>query len=203
MQKQRGIKTVLVTSTVPEEGKTFTASGLAGVFAQESGKRVLLIDADMRKTKSGRNFGLNGTGAVNGLSEVLSGSIEFSKALLTSTNPEFCFLPAGPRPSNPSELLSSQKFEQMLKAAAENFDWIIIDSPPVLSLSDTMLMSPVCDTVVIIVRANSTPSKLVLDTVNQIGRDRICGIVLNRQKQIQTSRYYYRYYYRSSKRSKD
>ncbi len=201
LQKQRGIKTILVTSTLPQEGKTFTASGLVGVFAQEPGKRVLLIDADMRKPRSGWSFGLNGSSSNSGLTEVLRGNLKFQNALLTSVNPEFCFLPAGPLPPNPSELLSSPNMEDVLKTASESFDWIILDSPPALSFSDTTLLSPLCDTVIMVVRANSTPSKLVTNTVNRIGQDRICGIVLNRQKQINSSRYYYQYYYRSSKRA--
>ena len=203
MQKQRGIKTLLVTSSVPDEGKTLTACSLAGVFAQETGKRVVLIDADMRKPKSGWNFGLNGSTGTAGLSEVLRGAQEFRNGLLMSLNPEFHFMPSGPLPSNPSELLSSASLERTLKTAAANFDWIIVDSPPVLGLSDTQLISPLCDAVVFVVRAGFTPSKLVLEAVGQIGRDRICGVVLNRQKQSHTSRYYYQYYYRSSKRDKE
>jgi protein-tyrosine kinase len=203
MQKQRGVKTILITSTVPQEGKTFTASGLVGVFAQEPGKRILLIDADLRKARSGSNFGLNISATNAGLSEVLRGNVKLQNALLTSMNPEFCFLPAGPFPSNPSELLSSPILEQALNAAAQSFDWIVIDSPPVLSLSDTSLLAPLCDAVVLVVRANSTPYKLVEDTINRIGRDRICGVVLNRQKQINSSRYYYQYYYSSSRRRKE
>jgi capsular exopolysaccharide synthesis family protein len=199
MQKQRGIKVILVTSTLPNEGKTFTASGLVGVFAQEPGKRVLLIDADMRKPKSGWSLGLNGSTVNSGLSEVLRGNVQFHNALLTSTNPEFCFLPAGPLPSNPSELLGSPILERILKAACEKFDWIILDSPPVLSLSDTTILTALCDSVVLVLRANSTPSKLVEDAINRIGRDRICGIAINRQKRIRSSRYYYQYYYSSSK----
>jgi len=202
MQKQRPLKTILIASGTAEEGKTFTASGLAGVFAQE-GKRVVLIDADMRKPVSGRNFGLNGSSTNIGLSEVLGGKIEFNKALLMSMNPEFHFLPSGSLPSNPSELLSSPKLEQTLRTAAESYDWVIVDSPPVLSLSDTALISPLCDTVILVVRANSTPSKIVMDTINRIGRDRICGVVLNRQKHVRSSYYYYQYYYRSSKRNKE
>lgn len=199
MQKQSGIKTVLVTSAVPAEGKTFTASSLVGVFAQEPGKKVLLIDADMRKPQSGLNLGLNGSATSAGLSDVLRGSIQFEKVILTAMNPEFCFLPSGPLPSNPSELLSSPMLEQTLKAAAENFDWIILDSPPVISLSDTMLLTPLCDTVILVVKASSTTSKLVEDAANRIGREHISGVVLNRQKQIHSSRYYYQYYYRKSK----
>ncbi len=203
MQKQCGIKTVLITSTVPEEGKTFTASGLVGVFAQEPGKRVLLIDADMRKPHSGWSFGLNGSSGNPGLSEVLRGNINLQNALLASMNPEFSFLPSGNLPSNPSELLSTKELERTLKTAAESFDWVILDSPPVLSLSDTSLLAPLCNTVVLVVRANSTPSKLVMDAVNRLGRDRICGVVINRQKQVSSSRYYYKYYSRNSKSWKE
>ena len=203
MQKQRGIKTVLITSTAPEEGKTFTSSSLAGVFAQEPGKRVVLIDADMRKPRSGSSFGINGSSSSSGLSSVLQGSAQFENALLTAANPEFCFLPSGPLPPNPTELLGSPMFEQTLRAAAKSFDWVILDSPPVLSLSDTTLIAPLCDTVVLVVRANSTPARLVEDAVNRIGRDRICGIVMNRQKRIRSSHYYYQYYYHSSKKQKE
>jgi protein-tyrosine kinase len=199
MQKQRGIKTILVTSSIPDEGKTFTASGLAGVFAQEPGKRVVLIDADMRKPKSGWNFGLNGSSGNIGLSELLRGEKDFPAGLLMSMNPSFYFMPAGPLPANPSELISSEKFEQILKSAAANFDWVIVDSPPVLALSDATIIASICDAVVLVVRAGSTPSKLILNTIDQIGRDRICGVVLNRQKQIHSSRYYYQYYYRKTK----
>jgi capsular exopolysaccharide synthesis family protein len=198
MQKQRGIKTILITSSVPDEGKTFTASGLAGVFAQEPGKRVVLIDADMRKPKSGWNFGLNGSAGNVGLSEVLRGNLEFNNGLFMALSSAFYFMPSGPIPSNPSELLSSPNLEKIIKAAAANFDWVIIDSPPVLALADSMMITPLVDAVVLVVRANSTASNLVAETVNHIGRDRICGVVLNRQKKINTSRYYYQYYYRSS-----
>ncbi|MDI9612023.1 MAG: CpsD/CapB family tyrosine-protein kinase [Acidobacteriota bacterium] len=199
MQKQRGIKTILVTSTVPEEGKTFTASGLIGVLAQEPGKRVLLIDADMRKPRSGINFGLNGATSAMGLSEVLRGAVSFENALFTCTNPEFSFLPSGPLPPNPSELLSSPLLEQTLKTAAAHFDWVIVDSPPVLSLSDTVLLAPLCDAVVLVVRANSTSARLVEDAVARIGKERICGVILNRQKHLASSKYYYKYYYKKVK----
>jgi capsular exopolysaccharide synthesis family protein len=200
MQKQRGKKVILITSSVPDEGKTFAASGLAGVFAQEPGKRVLLIDADMRKPKSGSALGLNDSNGAAGLSKVLCGEMGFREGLLLSKNPAFYFMPSGPLPLNPSELLSSHNMEKTLKSAAANFDWVIIDSPPALALSDTSLIAPLCDAVILVVRAGSTPSKLILNTIDQIGRDRICGVILNRLKQVHSSRYYYQYYYcRSSK----
>jgi capsular exopolysaccharide synthesis family protein len=202
LQKQHGIKTILVSSTVPQEGKSFTACALAGVFAQEQGKRVVVIDADMRKTGSGKDFGLNGNNNIAGTAQVLQGGKDFRSSLMKSIDPEFWFLPSGSLPKNPSELLSSPALESMLKCAADNFDWVIVDAPPVLALSDPTLIAPLCDSVVFVVRANSTPSKLVQDAVNRIGRERICGVVLSRQKQMRTSRYYYQYYYQKSEAKK-
>lgn len=199
MQKQKGIKTVLVTSTVPQEGKSFTACGLAGVIAQEQGKRVVVIDADLRKRGSGRDLGLNGNSVERGMAQVLQGGTEFHEALLASKEPEFWFLPAGSLPTNPSELLSSPKLESTLQYAAETYDWVIVDSPPILALSDAAQIAPLCDAVLLVIRARSTPSKLVLETINRIGREKICGIVINRQKKIHSSRYYYQYYYQKSK----
>ena len=155
MQKQIGIRTVLVTSTVPQEGKSFTACGLAGVMAQEQGKRIVVIDADLRKPGSGREFGLNGQSNETGMAQVLQGEKEFHSALFSSSNPGFWFLPSGALPPNPSELLSSPALERIIKSAAEKFDWVIVDSPPMMALSDAALIAPLCDTVVLVVRANS------------------------------------------------
>ena len=202
MQRHRGIKTLLVTSSIPREGKTFTACGLAGVIAQEPGKRVILIDADMRKPKSGSDLGINGLSMAAGLSQVLRGEAGFHEMLLNSTNLEFYFLPSGPLPPNPSELLSSPALERTIKSAAESFDWVIIDSPPALSLADATLIVPVCDAVLLVVHANATPTKLISDAIQRIGREKICGVVMNRLKHIQSSRYYYRYYHGSSEKRK-
>ena len=195
LQKQNGIKTLLITSTFPQEGKSFTSHALAGVMAQELDKRVVVIDADMRKLGSGREYGLNISSEAAGTAQVLQRTSEFRKTLLKASNPEFWFLPSGALPPNPSELLSSQEMEKMLRFAAGKFDWIIVDSPPALALSDPNLIAPLCDTIVFVVRANSTPAKFAQEAMNKIGRDRICGVVLNRKKQVHSSRNYYQYYY--------
>ena len=199
MQKQSGVKTILITSTVPQEGKSFTSYALAGVIAREHEKRVLIIDADMRKHGSGKDYGVGENREIVGTAQVLQGVCDFRKSLLKSTDPEFWFLPSGILPPNPSELLSSPEAEKMIRRAAGNFDWVIVDAPPALALSDPNLIAPLCDAVVFVVRANSTPAKLVQETINKIGRERICGIVLNRKKQIHSSRHYYQYYYQKQK----
>ena len=199
LQKQNGIKTILVTSTVPKEGKSFTSHALAGVIAQEHDKRVVIIDADLRKMGSGGEYGLKLGIEVAGTAQVLQGISEFQKSLLKSKEPEFWFLPSGALPHNPSELLSSPETEKMLRFAAERFDWVIVDSPPSLALSDPNLLAPLCDAVVFVVRANSTTAKIAQEAMNKIGRERICGVVLNRKKQLHSSRHYYQYYYQNQK----
>ena len=195
LQKQSGIKTILITSTFPQEGKSFMSHALAGVMAQELDKRVVVIDADMRKLGSGREYGLNISNEAAGTAQILQRTSEFRKSLLKSSNPEFWFLPSGALPPNPSELLSSPEMEKMIHFAAGKFDWVIVDSPPALALSDPNLIAPLCDTIVFVVRANSTPAKFAQEAMNKIGRDRICGVVLNRKKQVHSSRNYYQYYY--------
>ena len=199
LQKQTGIRSILITSTVPNEGKSFTSYAFAGVVAQEHDKRVLVIDADLRKQGSGRDYGLDLDGSVAGTTQILQGTSDFRKSLLKSVDPEFWFLPSGALPPNPSELLSSPEMEKMLRYAAGKFDWIIVDSPPALALSDPCLMAPLCDAVVFVVRANSTSAKLANEGMNKIGRERICGVVLNRKKQMHSSRRYYQYYYQNQK----
>jgi len=199
MQKQKGIRSILITSTVPQEGKSFTSYVLAGIIAQEHDKRVVMIDADLRKLGSGREYGLNLNDEILGTTQVLQGTCEFRKSLLKANNPEFWFLPSGALPPNPSELLGSSEMEKMIHFASRKFDWVIVDAPPALALSDPTLIAPLCDVVVFVIRANSTPAKLAQEAINKIGRERICGIVLNRKKQMHSSRHYYQYYYQKQK----
>jgi capsular exopolysaccharide synthesis family protein len=200
IQKQRGVKTLLVTSAAPGEGKTFIACGLSGVLAQEPGRRVLLVDADLRRPQAAKDLGVNGNRDLSGLSDVLQGKIEIMDALVSSPEANLFFLPAGREPENPSELLSSPLLSKSLKGVAECFDWIVIDSPPVAALADTSVLSPLCDAVLMIVHSGHTPSKLIKDSIQRIGRDRICGVVMNRSKNIKSHRYYYKYYHHGSGR---
>jgi capsular exopolysaccharide synthesis family protein len=192
LQRQRGIKTILVTSSIPTDGKTFTACCLSGILAQEPGKRVLLVDADMRKPSAAVNLGIDGKSGPGGLSLWLQGGGIQEGALRRCSNLDFYFLPSGPVPENCSELLSSPNLEIVIKGLAGIFDWVVIDCPPVLALADAMQLSSLCDTVLLVVRANKTPSKLVLQAIQMIGRDRIGGVVMNRVRL--SSLPYYNYY---------
>ncbi len=198
MQKQRGIKSLLVTSTVPSEGKTFTACCLAGVFAQEPSKRVLLMSADLRRPTASRDLGLTNGSDRRGLSEVLRGEVGPQDVMLSSNSLNFYLMPAGTVPSDPAELLSSPLLEQTMIPLREGFDWIILDSPPVLALADASLLAPLCDGVLLVVRTEKTPLKLIKEAVARLGADKICGIVMNRGRRREKSKYYYYRYYRKS-----
>jgi capsular exopolysaccharide synthesis family protein len=194
MQRQRGLKKLLITSAIPGEGKTFVACGLAGVLAQESGKRALLIDGDLRNPAAGRRLGLNENREILGLSDVLNGKADFAEALQSSKESNLFFLPAGKRPANPAELLSSHAFPKLLNGLEERFNWIVIDSPPTILIADISVIAPVCDAILIVVHSNKTAVSMIKACINQIGREKICGIVLNRSKDVTALRYYNSYY---------
>jgi capsular exopolysaccharide synthesis family protein len=194
-QRQHNTKKILVTSSVPGEGKTLTACCLAGILAQESKKQVLLVDADLRKPQASANLGVNGTKIPAGLSRLLEGSARLEDSFFQSSGQDFFFLPSGPVPGNPSELLSSPNLEDVITRLASTFDWVVIDSPPVLALADAMRMAPLCDTVLLVVLANKTSSKLIQQAIQMIGREMICGVVLNRVPTLRSSQYHYYQYY--------
>jgi capsular exopolysaccharide synthesis family protein len=195
MQKERGIRSLLVTSSVPAEGKTFTACCLAGVFAQEPGKRVLLMDADLRKPRAGRDLGVKDSTHQVGLLEVLRGEKKAEEVLLSSSRMDFFLLPGGSVPDDPAELLSSPNLEHTIRSLTEMFDWVIIDAPPIIGLADTSLIAPLCDAVLLVVHTDKTPAKLAKEAVERIGRAKFCGVVMNRGKHVRASRYYYYNYY--------
>jgi capsular exopolysaccharide synthesis family protein len=194
MQKQRGIKTILVTSSTALEGKTFTACCLAGILAQEPSKRVLLVDADLRRPRAGRNLGLDETVVPGGFSQMLRDEAGLKDSLLRCSNLDFYFLPSGTTVENPSELLSSPNLERQVKHMAFLFDWIVMDCPPALALADVARLAPLCDTVLLVVWADKTPVKMINQAIQMIGREQICGIVLNRARDSSSYYYYYRYY---------
>lgn len=197
IQKHQGIKTLLVTSSLPFEGKTFTACCLAGVFAQEVGKRILLIEADLRRPRIERELGLNGPASPAGLAEVLRGERKCEDVLLKAAENDLYVLPAGTVPDDPAELLSSPHLERTIRSLAQIFDWIVIDSPPVAAMADAPIIAPLCDAVLLVVHLEKTSAKVVMKTIQQIGQNRICGVVLNRGKHLRQSKYYYHYYHRN------
>lgn len=188
----RPLKTILVTSAVPGEGKTTIASNLAVAFAQ-SGKSVILVGADMRKPSVHQLFGLPNR---VGLSTVLTGHVRFEDALQKSRVAGLHVLSSGPIPPNPAELLGSQRMQEVLEALREKADIVIFDAPPVIAVADAIVMSRYLDGVLFVVSLKSTPREAVQaakDQLEQVGAN-ILGAVVNRMDS--TSGYFYYYYIR-------
>lgn len=190
-QAQRGVKSVLVSSALPREGKTLTASNLALTLSESYARRVLLIDADLRRPSVHTLFRLPNTG---GLSEGLRA--EQGQLPLVEVSPTLAVLPGGSGDPDPMAGLASDRMEGLIKEATGRFDWIIVDSPPLGVLSDAQLLARFVDGVLLVVAAGSTPYTLVQRAIAELGPERILGVVLNQadERLIPNADHYYRHY---------
>ena len=184
-------RSILVTSPIPQDGKTTTSINLAIVLAQQ-GKRVLLIDADMRRPGIHVAFDLKDK---LGLSNVLTGSSKISDVLHPTVQPNLFVIPAGPVPPQPSELLSSSAMQDLLLKWRDEFDHVIIDTPPVISVTDAVLLSTQMDTVLIVIRSGQTTTAHVRRACNllQSVNARVLGSVVNGADLASPDYYYYHY----------
>jgi len=194
MQKERRLKSLLISSANPHEGKTFSSCCIAGVLAQEPGKRVLLIDADLRRANATHMLGLAHKDRTNTSNAVLAGEADLEASVMRCAELNLYFLPADTKAFNPANLMSSSQLERVLKQAAEAFDWVIIDSPPILAVADANRMFPYCDGMLLVVHSGKTPMKMIRDSIQRVGTNRICGVLMNRVKTVQSSYYYGGYY---------
>ena len=190
---EEGPRSVLVTSTQPTEGKTVVAVNLALALAQ-SGQRVLLIDGDMRKP---RVHELMNVKQAPGLSSLLVGKAKANDAVLKAGVPNLWVLPAGQFPPNPAELLGSTRFRDLLKSVAAHFDWIVIDSPPVMAVTDAAVIAHRTTGVVFVVGSEQTSRHMARTAVERLvaSKATILGAVLNRAD-VQRNPYYYAQYYK-------
>ena len=184
---------ILITSALPEEGKTTTSVNSAIVLAQK-GTRVLLIDADLRRPSIHKTLGM---GPKIGLSNVLTGAATLQQAIIPSTIlPELFILPAGTPPPNPAELLASAKMKNVLAELRKQYDHIVIDSPPTLSVTDAVVMSTDADAVVLVIRSGHTTKpalRRARDILLQVNA-RVCGVLVN-AVDLNSPDYYYHYEY--------
>lgn len=190
-QAESGTRVVMVASAVPSEGKTLTACNLALTLSESYQKRVLLIDGDLRRPTLQEMFRIN---ASSGLSESLLASSDDTKLLIRQVSPNLSLLPAGRPSSDPMASLTSDRMRRLLEEARETFDWVIIDTPPLVLLPDANLLAPMADGVILVVRAESTPHSLVSRAIEAIGRNRTLGVVLNRAHGDEGSYGGYQYY---------
>ncbi|ACV64777.1 capsular exopolysaccharide family [Desulfofarcimen acetoxidans DSM 771] len=188
------IKSLLVTSAGPNEGKSLTVANLAVAFAQ-AGLKVLIIDCDMRKPTQHKIFELSN---IKGLSNVLIGELSLMKGLLDVGIEGLKLLPTGPTPPNPSELLGSQRMKNFIAELYEVFDIILVDTPPVVPVTDAALMAANVDGVLLVVASGQAKIEMTLKAKELLlnVNARIIGTVLN-MLNVQGEEYYYYYYYYS------
>lgn len=195
MRNGRALRSVLVTSAAASDGKTLTAVNLALTIAQEIEQRVLLIDCDLRRPTVHKILGFPTT---NGLADFLSQDLISSSVILPTSIPNLCVIPAGTIPDNPAELLNTQKMRDFLSSISQQFDWVIIDSPPIVPLADAELLSSLVDGTLLVVRACKTPAESVTKAVQSLKNGKILGVVFNGTQASKKSSYYY-YSYGPSK----
>ncbi len=208
--KDTPIKSLIVTSGGPGEGKTTVASNLAAILSH-SGKKVILMDADLRRPRVHKYTGIANT---IGLSDILAAEhkVEINEYLQTLENlPDLRLLPSGGLPTNPSELLGSEKMKQLLADLSASYDYLIIDAPPML-VSDPQVLLGLVDGVLLVLVPGKTPRDVVLAVKEQVSHTgvRLLGVVFNRLKQGKRSGYYggysgsyYNTYYSSSYYAQD
>ena len=207
MNSKNELKTILVTSTMPGEGKSWVSSNLAITFAQ-SGKRVCLVDADMRK---GRLAALFQTDATPGLSNYLSGidnkgiteNADILKYIRPTEVDNLFLVPAGNVPPNPAELLQTDRTIQMMDKLKDIFDVIILDGTPAMLVTDALILSRIVDTTLIVASHKSTKKddlEKIKKSIENVG-GKIAGVVLNR-KPVKAKEYSTSYYYGNSSNAK-
>jgi exopolysaccharide transport family protein len=186
-------KVIMVTSALPQEGKTTTSINCAVVLAQK-GIRVLLIDADLRRPSIHKTLGM---GPRSGLSNVLTGSATLEQAITRSTVlPNLSILPAGTPPPNPAELLASTNMRDVLEQLRGQYDHIVVDTPPTLSVTDAVVLSPRADAIVLVIRSGQTTKQALRrsrDILMQVNA-KVSGVLLN-AVDLSSPDYYYYYEY--------
>lgn len=183
------IRSIIVTSADPGDGKTTTISNLAVVFGQQ-GKKVLLIGADLRKPTLQNLFAAHNP---NGLTNLLSGQASFVQCIQKTDIENVYVMSAGPIPPNPAELLGYRKMDEVLLEAYKMFDIVLIDTPPVLAVTDAQILANKCDGVVLVARSEKTEkdklikAKQILDKAS----GKLLGVILNDKKEEQEQYGYY------------
>jgi protein-tyrosine kinase len=193
MREKMTLKTLLVTSALPKEGKSFTSANLAQVIVRQHGRRALLIDADLRGP---RLHLMLGTSPGPGLSDYLQARNDEFSIMQRGPLENLFFIPSGTGIEDPAELVGNGKLKLLLQRVEPLFDWIIIDSPPALPVADASLLAKACDGVIMVVRSNSTPSDVARKARQEFPDQALVGVVLNgtTDEAAPYARYYYEAY---------
>jgi capsular exopolysaccharide synthesis family protein len=190
LQHSRPLKKLLITSTIPEEGKSTVSANLATILARRQQPKILLLEGDLRRPSLGKQFGLSG---IPGLSEWLKGEPRPMKHIYRLEGPNLWFLPAGHPPENPLELMQSGRLSELLNQLSDWFDWIIIDSPPILPLADTSVWARLVDGILLVTREGTTKKRTLQRGLQALEQSKVLGAVVNSSTNTDHSNYYQRY----------
>ena len=184
------LKRLMVTSALPKEGKSFVAANLAQVIVRQHGRRALVIDADLRSPGMHRHLGASQT---PGLSDYLMGECDEFAIMQRGPMENLFFVPAGRVVSGAAELLANGRLKLFLQRVEPLFDWVILDTPPVIPVADSTLLANFCEGVLMVVRSNATPSDLARRAREEFQDKLLLGVVLNGipADQLPQSKYYY------------
>lgn len=190
IREKMPLKTVLVSSALPKDGKSFTSLNLAQVLVRQHGRRVLLVDGDLRNP---RLHSMLGTRPGPGLADYLLGGGDEFAAMQRGPVENLFFMPCGALLENPAELLVNGRLRILMQRLEPLFDWIILDSPPAVPVSDASVMSKTCDGVLLVVRSESTPADVARRARHAFPDEKLIGVVLNgtNRDTVPYTRYYY------------
>jgi len=199
MRSNQPLRTLLVTSSIPTEGKTFVTNNLAQAIIRQPDRRALIIDAYLRRSRLHVPLGAPSS---PGLTDYLRGTADIISIIQQGQEGNLCFIPGGDEVTNPSELISNGRMKMLLDRLAPIFDWIILDSPPCLLVADASMLADVCDGVLLVARAGVTPAATAQRACQELRGRNVVGVVLNAMQDSHKDHadyYYYGYGYGDSK----
>lgn len=187
-------KTIMITSSTPDEGKSFVSMNLWNRMAS-MGTRTLVVDCDLRNSEMRTRYGIGGHGKLYGIAHYLAGQVEMEDIIYETDIPGGYIIPVDMHVTNPSILLEGERFAKLMKHCRDNFDYVLVDTPPLMNVADSMNIATHCDGTVLVVRSGSTSRRLVEHSLQMLQKTStpLLGTVLNR---VDTSRKSYQYYYK-------
>lgn len=193
----RPVKSIVLTSSVPNEGKSTVAYNLAQAIAS-SGKRTLIVECDMRRRSLADMVGAR---ARHGIYAVLSGQVELDEALVATSHRNLFFLDSEPHIPNPADILSSQRFRKLVAQMESNFDYVVIDTPPVGTFVDAAIIATLADATALVVRERFVKRAELQNAYDQLKKAdaNVIGVIMN-MCEAESSEYYYAYYNKEGKR---
>lgn len=195
LQQQRSLRRLLITSSMPEEGKSTVAANLACTLANKKSQKILLVEGDLRRPTMASTFGL---GSVRGMSEYLQSPANAALPIYRLEAVGIWIIPAGAVPENPLELIQSGRLSVLMNQLNSSFDWIVTDSPPILPLADTSVLARLSDAILLVARQGTTGKEQLKRAAEAVEKSKLLGTVVNSSTSSLHSDYYQRYGYSAS-----